>query len=134
MPRLRGHHLVCLHFFKGEGYSAEFVANLRRVLEMAESEPIEICVGADDICRRCPYLEDNRCQHHESAEEEHVEMDDTALRLLQVTPGVKVPWEELRKRLPEVFPEWSRSYCEDCDWKMACDQDDFFQSLRSERR
>ena len=33
--RLRGHHFVCLQFFRGEGYSAAFVANLEGVLERA---------------------------------------------------------------------------------------------------
>ena len=28
MLRLRAHHLICLQFFKGEGYSLEFIENL----------------------------------------------------------------------------------------------------------
>ena len=29
--QLRGHHLICLQFYRGEGYSGGFVSNLQRV-------------------------------------------------------------------------------------------------------
>ncbi len=38
MLYLRGHHLICLHFFPGYGYDASFVESLRNVLKRAESQ------------------------------------------------------------------------------------------------
>ena len=32
--RLRGHHFICLQFYRGEGYSAAFVSNLARVVSV----------------------------------------------------------------------------------------------------
>ncbi len=130
MPVLRGHHLVCLHFFKGEGYDAEFIKNLEDILDAGENNKIEVCSGADDICGKCPHLRDGQCENHENAEEEIKEMDDTALRLLKVSPGVKIRWSRIRERLPEIFLEWYGSYCGDCDWRMACEKSDLFRKLR----
>ncbi|HDL01563.1 MAG TPA: DUF1284 domain-containing protein, partial [candidate division Zixibacteria bacterium] len=31
MVRLRAHHLICLHFYRGEGYSEGFIENLETV-------------------------------------------------------------------------------------------------------
>ena len=39
--RLRGHHFVCLQFFRGEGYSEEFVTQLAVLLDRAANEPAE---------------------------------------------------------------------------------------------
>ena len=55
--KLRGHHLVCLHFFTGEGYTKEFIDNLNRILKKAEAgEEIEVINSADDVCIKCPYF------------------------------------------------------------------------------
>jgi hypothetical protein len=80
---LRGHHLICLHFFSGEGYDAQFIENLRDVLKRAESEEIEIVSGNDDVCAKCLYLKDHKCAYDENADKEIREMDggmtDTAM-------------------------------------------------------
>ncbi len=60
--KLRGHHLVCLHFFKGEGYNPEYIENLREILRRAEAgEEIEVSSGVDDVCRMCPNLKGEIC-------------------------------------------------------------------------
>ena len=67
MLKLRGHHLVCLHYFQGEGYSREFVCNLQELVHRAEKgEPVEVVVGPDDVCRACPNLRKGRCRHKNS--------------------------------------------------------------------
>ncbi|MDP2992563.1 MAG: DUF1284 domain-containing protein [Deltaproteobacteria bacterium] len=131
MPVLRGHHLICLYFFAGEGYAAEFIENLRSTLNAAKSEPIEICAGADDICGKCPYLKDGLCRYNKNAEEEIKKMDNAALRLLKLTPGTQIKWSGIEERLPEIFFEWHKSYCGDCDWKIACEKKKLFQVLKS---
>lgn len=120
MLTLRGHHLICLHFFSGEGYDAQFVANLRDVLKRAEDEDIEIVSTADNICTRCPYLKAYKCTYDEKADEEIREMDETALRLLDLRVGQKTTWQHLRNLIPGIFQEWHDRYCNNCDWKKAC--------------
>lgn len=76
MIRLRGHHLICLHFYRGEGYSREFVENLEDVLRGAEEgEEIEVVEDADDICRACPTLRGGKCVAAPEADTEIREMD-----------------------------------------------------------
>jgi len=47
--KLRGHHLICLNFFRGEGYSEDFIKNIYSVMK---KEKVEIVKGADDVCAR----------------------------------------------------------------------------------
>ncbi|MEW6003071.1 MAG: DUF1284 domain-containing protein [Nitrospirota bacterium] len=129
--RLRGHHLICLHFFSGEGYSRDFTENLKVVLRMAKEEVIEIREGPDDICKKCPYLKSGKCLFDEDAEEEIREMDKKALNLLKLSPGRKIKWDEIEKGLPEIFREWSESYCGDCDWRWACEKKVSYQELKN---
>lgn len=133
MLRLRGHHLICLHFFNGEGYDIAFIKNLRDVLQRAESEEIEVCDGADDICIRCPYLKDYKCQYDEGADEEIREMDEMALRLLKINYASRIRWQEVREKIPEIFSQWFANYCYDCDWNNVCEKNKFYQTLNEFR-
>ncbi|AKG91858.1 hypothetical protein GAH_00810 [Geoglobus ahangari] len=119
MSRLRGHHLICLNFFKGEGYSEDFVENLRRVVSDSE---IEVVFGADDVCERCPYLKDGVCSYSESAEEEVTELDQMAYRLLSTYPGQRTTWHEVKEKLPEIMRTWKEFACSECDWKTVCEE------------
>ncbi len=130
MPLLRGHHLICLHFFHGEGYNQGFVKNLQEVLRKAEEE-IKVTDGADDICKTCPYLKDDRCEYDEGADEEVREMDEMALSLLQVKRDSIFKWDEIKKKIPEIFSLWYANYCYDCDWNYACEKDEFYQKLKN---
>jgi len=121
--RLRGHHLICLHFFSGEGYDSEFVENLRKVLKRAEAgEEIEVSSGADDVCRKCPHLRGERCLYDKNAEDEIREMDWSALKLLGLENRRKVKWVEIREKIPGILQGWSKDYCRECDWRTVCEQ------------
>jgi hypothetical protein len=125
--RLRGHHLICLHFFLGEGYKPEFIENLKEVLKRAEAgEEIEIPAGADDICRECPYLKDTICLYDKNAEDEIREMDRTATALLGLENKEKVKWMDIKKKIPGVFKKWAKRYCEECDWRRVCEKNKDF--------
>jgi len=130
MPRLRGHHLVCLHFFNGEGYNPEFIVNLRDILEKAEAEEVEITREADDICEGCPHLKQLRCRYTEDADEGIREMDTRALELLREGEGAKVRWHEIRKRIPGLFHLWYETYCGTCGWRRACERDSSYRKLK----
>ncbi len=119
--RLRGHHLVCLHFYRGEGYSEAFVSHLTGLIGRAEGgEPVEVVAGPDDLCRACPWLKHGVCVHREGAEAEIQEMDEAALALLGLKPGAQVTWEGLRERLPGLMPVWRERFCRACEWRAVC--------------
>jgi len=129
MRILRGHHLVCLHFFSGKGYDEVFVDNLRDIMERIDTEVIKITDGPDDVCKSCPYLKDNRCLYDENAEEEVREMDCRALQLLKVK-GDEISWSEIRNQIPLVFSDWYMTYCLQCDWLRVCNENELFKSLK----
>jgi hypothetical protein len=118
MIKFRGHHLICLHFFKGEGYSEEFVQNLSDLITRANAnETIIVTQGADDVCKACPYLEESSCKHKPDSEEQIRKLDDSALRLLGLNPGQIVIWHEIRSQVDLTPKEWFSSFCADCEWK-----------------
>jgi hypothetical protein len=131
--KLRGHHLICLHFFKGEGYNPEFVANLGEILRRAEAgEEIEVYSGADDVCKMCPYLKRGRCFYDKDTEAEISEMDKVALRLLRQKTRRRVKWLDIREKIPQIFREWAREYCKNCNWRKVCEKEEKFRELSNE--
>ena len=129
MPLLRGHHLICLHFFNGEGYDEAFIKNLRDTLELASEGEIIISSGVDDVCAGCSYLKEDRCRYSENADKEILEMDKKALELLDHSHNDKVRWNELENKIPGIFPEWFSLYCRECDWKKACEKNSFYRKF-----
>ena len=127
MPTLRGHHLICLHFFNGEGYDQTFIDNLENTLNAVKSEGLKIGTGGDDVCGKCPYLKNDSCHYSENAEAEIREMDARALELLHLSAGKNVAWDSIKNIIPDIFSDWFRSYCSECEWLTVCEKNDFFQ-------
>ncbi len=129
--KFRGHHLICLHLFKGEGYSKDFVTHLHMLLKRAENqEEIEVTGTADDICMICPHLRNGICCYKEGANEKIKTMDSKALELLNIREGARVKWKKIRERLPQVFAKWASLYCSDCDWQETCKRNVLWSQLK----
>jgi hypothetical protein len=126
---LRGHHLICLHFFSGEGYDAAFVENLRNVIAVAEEGIVQVRDGADAICKNCPSLKFNRCTHSAQAEDDITALDRLALSLLGLSSGQLVSWQDIRNMLPSIFSAWYESSCNGCGWKWACEKKQLYMEL-----
>ncbi|MBI5025836.1 MAG: DUF1284 domain-containing protein [Nitrospirae bacterium] len=131
--KLRGHHLICLHFFSGEGYSPEFVTNLHELIKRLADEVLLVYERADDVCLKCPYLKDGKCLYSEDSEKEIMEMDKKALELLKIKPETKINWQTIKERLPGIFREWFLTYCTGCAWKKACINSPLWQELNMQR-
>jgi hypothetical protein len=114
---LRGHHLICLNFFRGEGYSEEFIENLYEVIKI---EKIEIVTGADEVCRKCPYLKEEKCRSSDYTDEKIHLQDKEALRLLGFKPGMTVDWKMIASKLPEILEEWEAEFCYACGYRKVC--------------
>ncbi len=119
--RLRAHHLICLQFFKGEGYTEEYVENLKSILERVKEEEIEVIMGADEVCNPCPHLKDGIC---EKGEEQIAELDLLAMNLLKVKPGDRLSWEYAESKLPKIIGIWKRYACFDCEYAEICSKDE----------
>ena len=129
MPKLRGHHLICLHFFDGEGYDDAFIKNLQETLRRAEDADVEIAPAADDVCAACYHFKEGRCMQSDNADEAIREMDAKSLELLGLSVSDRVSWKVLKDKIPGIFPEWYSLYCADCDWRDVCEKKAFFMEL-----
>jgi hypothetical protein len=121
--KFRGHHLICLHFSRGEGYNPEFIEKLGEILKKAnKGQESKIYSGPDDICIMCPYLQNKKCEYKKDAESEIREMDRTALELLDLEIGNRIKWQDLREKINDIFHKWSKKYCIDCNWREVCEK------------
>ncbi len=132
--QLRGHHLICLQFYRGQGYSDDFVANLDRVQKSAAETPALIVSGPDDVCAACPGLgADGTCQHPDTGEAEALRIDALALQLLDAAIGETLSLSEAHARLSgdaAAVGRWRAESCGSCLWENACD--DGLRSLLAE--
>ncbi len=115
--KLRGHHLICLNFFRGEGYSEDFIRNIYSVIG---KEKVEVVAGPDEVCARCPYLKNNKCASNDSTDEKILLQDKEALRLLRFKPGDIVDWKIISAELPGILDEWKARFCLDCGYLKVC--------------
>ncbi|MBU2559683.1 DUF1284 domain-containing protein [archaeon] len=120
MTPLRGHHLICLHFFRGEGYGPEFLENLESVIDRSKQEGIVVQNGADNICIKCPNLAGELCMYKGDNNKKIEGLDAIALRLLNLEHGAKTEWAAMERVLPQIFHEWKDEVCFKCDWLGTC--------------
>ncbi|MEI7815271.1 MAG: DUF1284 domain-containing protein [Coriobacteriia bacterium] len=132
-PRLRGHHLICLQFYRGQGYSDSFVTNLDRVQKSAAETPAVIVSGGDDVCAACPGLGgDGNCHDPNTGEAEALRLDALALQLLDAAIGETLSLSQARARLAAdaaACDRWRTESCGSCLWESVC-QDGWQALLR----
>jgi hypothetical protein len=114
---LSAHHLLCVHGFRGMGYSPGFVAALEAIVTTLREAPgtrVRVRVGADAVCRACPSLHPAGCARYGRAV---VDQDArVAARLGVMGEGVH-PWRELQARVRErVAPGDLAALCAGCPW------------------
>ena len=122
MLRLRGHHLVCLHFFRGgASCTGEFMRALGNIGErLASGEAIEVVDGGDDLCAACPSFDGSACRNTASADTEVRGLDASALAQVGARAGDAASWEELARRVYAIPEKWFVEYCEGCEWASMC--------------
>jgi hypothetical protein len=118
--RLRGHHLLCLFGFRGLGYSAAFVENMRLVAEafFGEGGPeVELLDECDDICRACPRKEEGGCAARPDSEVSVRARDARVLMRLGLSAGERRPASWLRDRIADgIGPAELADICAGCEW------------------
>lgn len=123
MVILRGHHLICLHFYHGEGLTAQYRTNLSQVVaRAADGEQIQVSAGADDICQACPFMIKGRCTENLQAEQEITELDNLALNVLNFRAGDIVSWRNIKNMVDAISPEWFDIFCQECEWEKFCER------------
>ncbi|WP_173510593.1 DUF1284 domain-containing protein [Sinorhizobium psoraleae] len=124
MVRLRGHHLLCLLTFVGEGYTPSFTGNYRQIAgRLSAGEPIEIVDGPDDICAPMRDVPEAHCRNENIGCR-----DNRALAavsdLLELSLGhgsVLILDDGRLQDLRGAFARGSvRAACDECEWSALC--------------
>lgn len=118
--KLRPHHLLCLHFFEGKGYSDKFTANMTSVKSALEQlDPwIELVRGSDIICGSCPNNINGVC----SSDEKVSRYDKAVLSLCGIDTDCELSFSRLQSIVLEkiIYPHRLEEVCGDCQWNYIC--------------
>lgn len=119
---LRPHHVLCLSFFTGYGYSSGFVENMfhiRRLLWENPKQCILLCRGSDCICAGCPNHRGKLCRTGEKAER----YDAEVLKACGFSFGQVLSFHKLRQAATLKIlnrPGTRNAICNDCLWNSFC--------------
>jgi uncharacterized protein len=120
-PRIRGHHLICLQYFHGEGYSPEFARNLFNVIDqLTLGAKGTVVIGPDDVCAACPALAKGHCAQEPDSEEAIRVLDALALELLELEPGDEFEWGVTTLSVQRFIERWRALACDGCEWEEVC--------------
>ena len=119
--RLRGHHILCLHGWRGIGYNADFTDNMHSICDRLRSDPdllVQVLDSPDDICASCPHLSDTRCARNGDESEDRISSKDAAiLQILNLAPGDRLTAKELFILACERFEAVGlKGVCGSCRW------------------
>ena len=114
---LRAHHGMCLYFFRGKGYSGQFVENMGKMKAVLEENPtIRLMDSPDDICAACPNKATEPCAEKASR------YDLEVLRRCGLSVGDTLSYEDFSKKVVETIlrPGVRGAICGDCQWSSLC--------------
>ncbi|MHB9112032.1 MAG: DUF1284 domain-containing protein [Thermoleophilia bacterium] len=115
--RLRAHHLLCIHGFRGQGYSPLFVANMARLVHRLENSPetsIQVVNGADDVCSACPHMDEGKCIRPDQRVDE---LDQRVRAQLGFDKGYSASWSSILDIIRDrIDPFRLEVVCDGCRW------------------
>ncbi|MBO8157371.1 MAG: DUF1284 domain-containing protein [Bacillaceae bacterium] len=118
---LRGHHLLCVHGFRGMGYSSEFVQKMQQIVEEIRNTdldfPVQVIAGLDETCFSCPHKGEGYCNKSPESNAHVLGMDRRVISHLGLEDGQVYQKSELVKAVKKyVEPEDLDELCKGCSW------------------
>ncbi len=115
---LRPHHLLCLRFFAGHGYSPAFVERMTAIQAAASGNRlIELVAGGDLVCEYCPHFAEV-CD----SDEKSTAYDQAVLSACGLELNTRYRWSELSALIADrIFAnDCFSEICPDCEWAEFC--------------
>ena len=117
---LRPHHMLCLQFFEGKGYSDAFVDNMMKVKNKLEQKnpQVHIIESTDDICADCPHRRGKKCK-----DEEYVKgYDERVYEQVIHEVGNQTTWNKISEAIKKNIIDAGKmkQVCRDCQWSEIC--------------
>lgn len=120
---LRPHHLLCIGFFQGKGYSEDFVRHMTEIIGQlhAEDPPVQLVSCCDELCAHCPHNCGGICRTGEKT----ARYDAAVLRLCSLREGDCLRWTTLRSLVQQriLAPGRLAEVCADCQWYGICSRE-----------
>ncbi|MGX1901846.1 DUF1284 domain-containing protein [Thermolongibacillus altinsuensis] len=121
MRTLRGHHLLCVHGFRGMGYSEAFVAKMKEIVadirDARKDFPIRVIAALDDACFACPHHGKETCEADEESNDHVLSMDRRVLQHLGLKEnGIYMKSELIERTAKSVQPQDLDILCQGCSW------------------
>lgn len=121
--KIRPHHGLCLFFFKGKGYSSDFVKNMSNIKKELEKNPL-VCVTSqtDIICNKCPNNMVGTC----NTENKVAQYDSQVLLRCSLSDGDTIPFHTFRNLILHniILPGKREEICGNCQWTLLCHDPD----------
>lgn len=117
--KFRPHHFMCSLGFRGKGYSADFVRNYKKIVNLIkedESTLIEVAKYMDDVCTVCPNrIDDVVCK----TQDKIVGLDKRHSEVLGLKSGKVLSWKQAKDKIKEKMTVEKFHYaCQGCNWKV----------------
>src|SRR5579884_93843 len=118
---IRGHTLLCLQGFRGEGYSPAFVENMEAIHRRLSNDPdtaVQVVAQTDLICAACPHRHSDGCRLKGPGFEESMKLQDReVIGRLGMTEGEIRPWREILQRVAiRISGRDLDAICGACRW------------------
>lgn len=119
--RLRGHTLLCMQGFRGEGYNPQFVTNMAAIHRTLTDHPeswVEVLASPDTVCAACPHQHPSGCSlNGAGSEEEMNDQDHVVLQRLGLKAGRRIRWQDILERIRSSVCGDDLSFiCGSCRW------------------
>lgn len=119
--KLRGHHLLCVHGFRGMGYSPDFIVKMGSIVNEIRNDEkdfqIKVVAAFDDACMACPHRGESECESSEGSNEHVLSMDGKVIRHLGLEPENTYKKSELvALTAAMVQPDDLDNLCAGCSW------------------
>ncbi len=136
---LRGHHLLCLQGYQGYGYDEKFKANMENIiakLNSNENYKVILTDSADDLCKCCPNLKNNKCIEDinnledsniyqnkiEISNNKIINMDNNVIKKVKLKKDKEYSFKKLIFLVNKVFYSIheAKEICANCEWTNKC--------------
>jgi uncharacterized protein len=118
---MRGHHLLCVHGFKGMGYSETFVEKMTDIVadvrDSGKDFDIRVVAGFDEACLACPHKGETLCSGNVKSNNKVMGLDRRTIEHLGLKTGGVYQKSYLVKLTAEkVEPDDLDHICMGCSW------------------
>lgn len=113
---LRAHHINCIFFYEGKGYSDGFVKEMDKVVEQlkrSDSQLISLKKDNDRFCNACPHLREGKCISYRKIHK----LDQDTLKTYGLEEGKIYPFNMIKEQIYKNYDEsLFEKICSGCEW------------------